>query len=472
MRVVVVGGGICGLACAWRLQRLGIEVLLLEQTERVGGVIDSLETDGFLFERGPQSFLSNASLLELIAALRLSEELLEADRRAPRFVLVRGRLHRVPMAPPALLTSPLLPLRARWRLLTEWARKSAPLEPDESVAAFTRRKFGPELLERLVGPFVSGIYAGDPERLSLRAAFPMLYDWERNYGSVIRGAIQSRRRTKSSHPQARPVLANFRHGLRTLPAALHRALGDVVHTSTTVQAIEARQANGRPSITVRVVNNGSSESLAAEAVVVATPAYAAAALLAGVAPRAAEQLAGIAYAAVNVVSTGYRREQVAHPLKGFGFLVPRSEGLRTLGTVWNSSLFAGRAPQGCVALASFVGGATDPEALHASEEELLRTVGQENAAVLGITGTPVVHHLERYARALPQYNLGHTQRLQTIREDLARLPGVFLAGNYLEGPSIGNCVDVAFRTAAAVTEFLGAETTARRFDTGEFQKSS
>jgi oxygen-dependent protoporphyrinogen oxidase len=459
MRVAVIGGGICGLACAWRLQRLGVEVLLLEQSARVGGVMDSLDADGFLFERGPQSFLSNPNLLELIAALQLNDELLEADRRAPRFVLVRGRLHRVPMAPPTLLSSPLLPLRSRWRILTEGIRKSAPPEPDESVAAFTRRKFGPELLERLVGPLVSGIYAGDPERLSLRAAFPMLHAWERDYGSVVRGAIQSRRQAKPANPKPRPVLSNFRNGLRTLPAALHRALGDAVRTRTTVHAIEARRADGRPSLTIRVTRDGRHDSLAADAVVVATPAYAAATLLAGIAPSAAEQLAGIEYAAVGVVNLGYRSEQVSHRLEGFGFLVPRSEGLRTLGTVWTSSLFAGRAPHGCVALASFVGGATDPEAVRQSEEELLTTVSRENATALGITGAPVVQQLERYPRALPQYNLGHTQRLQAVREELSRLPGVFLAGNYLEGPSIGNCVDVAFRTAVTVAEFLGTKTT-------------
>lgn len=456
MRVAVVGGGICGLACAWRLRKLGAEVVLFEQGLRVGGVIDSAEAAGFLFERGPQSFLSNDNLLGMIAELGLEGELLRADRRAPRFVLVQGRLHKVPMAPPALLTSSLLSPGTKLRILAEPFRKSQPQEPDESVAAFTRRKFGAELLDRLVGPFVSGVYAGDPERLSLRAAFPMLYEWERNYGSVLRGAMKSRPKEKAANPKPRPVLSNFRNGLRTLPAALHRALGDAVRTRTTVQAIQMQNAKASPGITVHVHSDGASDSLGADAVVLATPAYAAAGLLAGLAPRAAEQLAGIEYAAVGVVNTGYRREQVSHRLEGFGFLVPRNEGLRLLGTVWNSSLFVGRAPEGSVALASFVGGATDPEILSWPDEKIFATVEAENARVLHITGPARVRQIDRYAHALPQYNLGHVQRLRAVRENLARLPGIFLAGNYLEGPSIGNCVDTAFRAADSIIAFLRA----------------
>jgi oxygen-dependent protoporphyrinogen oxidase len=227
-----------------------------------------------------------------------------------------------------------------------------------------------------------------------------------------------------------------------------------VCTRATVQAIGTQNTKANPGITVHVRKDDSNDSLAADAVVLATPAYAAAGLLAGLAPRAAEQLAGIEYAAVGVVNTGYRRQQVSHRLEGFGFLVPRSEGLRLLGTVWNSSLFAGRAPAGCVALASFVGGATDPDILSQPDEEIFATVEAENARVLNISGPALVRQIERYARALPQYNLGHTQRLRVVREDLARLPGIFLAGNYLEGPSIGNCVDTAFRTADSVMQYL------------------
>ena len=191
-QTIVIGGGISGLTCAFRLRQSGIPVLLLEQSHRVGGVIDSVQQDGFLFECGPQSFLSTDLLLKLIDALGLGPELLRADPRAPRYILTRGRLELVPMAPPALLTTSLLGISSKWRLLSEPFRRSHPPARDESVADFVRRKFGSELLELLVGPFVSGVYAGDPEKLSLRSAFPSAYEWEKEYGSVLRGAMKSR----------------------------------------------------------------------------------------------------------------------------------------------------------------------------------------------------------------------------------------------------------------------------------------
>ena len=192
MRTIVIGGGIAGLACTYRLREMSIPALLLEQADRVGGVIESAQQDGFLFELGPQSFLSTEPLLEMIAGLGLGDELLRADPRAPRYVLADGRLRRVPMSPPALLTTSLLSAGSKWRLVSEPFRRTQPPEGDESVAAFVRRKFGNELLELLVGPFVSGVYAGDPEKLSLRSAFPAVHEWENDYGSVLRGAMKSR----------------------------------------------------------------------------------------------------------------------------------------------------------------------------------------------------------------------------------------------------------------------------------------
>jgi oxygen-dependent protoporphyrinogen oxidase len=189
---IVIGGGISGLACAYHLQQTGIPVRVLDSGVRPGGVISTLEKNGFRFELGPQSFLSSEPLLKLIDALGLKNELLYADSRAPRYILFHGRLVPAPLAPPQLLTTPLLGPRTKWRLFTETFRRTNPPSADESIAAFVRRKFGDELLDRLVAPFVSGIYAGDPEKLSLRAAFPKLHEFETRYGSVLRGAMKSR----------------------------------------------------------------------------------------------------------------------------------------------------------------------------------------------------------------------------------------------------------------------------------------
>lgn len=451
-RAVVIGGGISGLACAYGLREAGIPVLLLEQSQRLGGMIDSVEQDGFLFELGPQSFLSTETLLEVIAGLGLDNELLRADPRAPRFILRRGRLELVPRAPPALLSTGLLSFGTKWRLLSEPFRRTQPPKDDESVADFVRRKFGAELLELLLAPFVSGVYAGDPEKLSLRSAFPSVHQWEQQYGSVIRGAMKSR--PAKDKPPA--TLCTFRKGMVSLPRALGERLGDEVRCSVSVTSIRRGKANGNSEFELTVSHHGHEERITSGAVIVATETQPAGRLLAGISPDFASHLARVEYAPVAVVATGYRREQVSHPVNGFGFLVPRTQKLRILGTVWTSSLFPGRAPEGLVSFTSFAGGATDPDLLRLNDAEIVEVVARELAGVLRITGAPAAWRVQRYERALPQYNLGHGRTLAALRALTANLPGLFLTGNYLEGPAIGVCVEQALRTAQVVRQYVEA----------------
>ncbi len=452
MQTIVIGGGISGLACAYRLRQLGIPVLLLEQGSRVGGVIDSVEQEGFLFELGPQSFQSTDTLLELIDALGLSGELVRANPRAPRYVLVDGQLRRAPLTPPELLTTSLLGVATKWRVLSEPFRRSKPPLEDESVAEFTRRKFGSELLEHLVGPFVSGVYAGDPERLSLRSAFPAIYQWENDYGSVLRGAMRSR----PAKGKARSSLCTLREGVAALVRALGSKLGDSLRCGARVTQVAAGKAEGRAALELQVNDGGRGEVLPAAAVVLATDTLSAGRLLAGLTAEFPKYFEAISYAPVAVVGTGYRREQVGHPLDGFGFLVARKEMLRVLGCVWNSSLFPGRAPKGMVNLTCFAGGATDREVCQWSEERIAESVAGEIAGALKITGSPLKRLVRRHTGALPQYNLGHGKTMEALREACARYPGLYLTGNYLEGPSVGACVEQAFRTAEAVRGYLGS----------------
>jgi oxygen-dependent protoporphyrinogen oxidase len=449
---IVIGGGISGLACAYHLQQAGIPVRVLDAGIRPGGVISTHGKDGFRFELGPQSFLSTEALLKLIDALGLKDQLLRADSRAPRFILFRGQLVPAPLAPPSLLTTPLLGPRTKWRLSTEMFRRTKPPSADESIAAFVRRKFGDELLDRIVAPFVSGIYAGDSEKLSLRASFPKLHQLETKYGSVLRGAMKSR----PPKGTPRPGLCSFREGMETLPRALGDRLGDALWSETTVVGVSRSKANGKSWFEVEVTRNGHRETLLASAVVVAAPANAASELLKGVSEQFAALFARIEYAAVAVVATGYRRDRVRHPGNGFGFLVPRSEGLRVLGTVWNSSLFTGRAPEGMACFTSFAGGATDPALCGLSGDEIAEIICAEVGRVLGITGAPVTYMVHRYARALPQYNLGHSETVTALGTAASSVPGLFLTGNYLSGPSIGSCIEQANQTADAVRVYLAS----------------
>jgi oxygen-dependent protoporphyrinogen oxidase len=456
MRTIVIGGGISGLICAHRLLQRGQDVLLLEESERAGGVIGTIRQDNFQFELGPQSFLSNTTLLELISGLGLDGELLRADAKAPRYVLLDGALRAVPLGPPDLLGTSLLSFGTKLRLLSEPWRRTKPPDDDESVAAFVRRKFGEDLLDNLVGPLVSGIHAGDPERLSLRSAFPAVHQWEAEHGSVLRGAMKSR----PPKGTPRPGLCSFREGMETLVRRLADALDDALSPSTRVERITRGRVNGHSGFDVQVSRRGRTETLKADALVLATPTSAAAALIGPISDAFRELLGRIEYAPVAVVGAGYRREQVGHAVDGFGFLVPRKEKLSVLGTLWSSSLFAGRAPDGMVSFTSFAGGAANAKVMDWSDERLVAEAEREVAQVLRINGAPVTRMVQRWTRALPQYNLGHGKIVAGLEQELRRFPGLFLAGSYLSGASVGCCAEQAVKTAEAVHTFLSAQESA------------
>jgi oxygen-dependent protoporphyrinogen oxidase len=452
--VTIIGGGFSGLACAYRLKELRLPVTLLEASDRVGGLVGTVRKDGFLFESGPQSFLGTEEILDLITRLGIAGELQEADPHSPRFILRHGRLQKVPLSPPGLLTSPLLGARSRWNIVSEPFRQTKPPDDEETIADFVRRKFGHEILEYLVAPFVSGVYAGDPEKLSLRAAFPSLEEWEREHGSVLRGAIKSRpAKGKRKGP---PPLCSFQSGVELLIRALSENLKESIQTKTQVISIRRSGSTERGSYELRIMRDGRDETLPAETVILATPAYAASHLVDSISASLAQALSGIAYAPVAVVAAGYYEKQVRKSVNGFGFLVPRGERIRTLGTVWNSSLFPGRAPESMAELTSFVGGATDPGVVGKSEKEIETIVLKENARIMEIEGLPTATCVWKHAKALPQYNLGHGHIIKLIRDAEREIPGLFFAGNYLEGPSLGKCVEQAFKTADAVHNYLNS----------------
>jgi protoporphyrinogen/coproporphyrinogen III oxidase len=456
-KTLIIGGGISGLACAWRLRQLGLPVLLLERGRRFGGVIETVEQDGFRFDVGPQSFTGTPALSELIDELGLGGELLRADPRAPRYILKHGRLVPAPLSPPQLLLTPLLGFGTKLRIISEPFRHTRPPDADESVAAFVRRKFGADLLANLVAPFVSGVWAGDPEKLSLASAFPSLRRLEERYGSVIRGVMKQRREAAG----IRPSLCNFRGGQSELVAALAARLGDSALTGAEIATIRRSPGANAQTFELTYKLGGATQSLSIRALVLATPAHETAQLLHDVDAGFKDPLGKIEYAAVAQVSAGYRLEQIKYRnadtgLRGFGFLVPRSEGLRLLGTVWNSSLFPGRTPQGMASFTSFLGGMTDPEMASYSPERIAAIAHSELSSVLGIGGAPVTQHVARWPRALPQYNIGHQGVTSALRNLCARTPGLFLAGNYLAGPSIGACVEHANEVAGNVARFWSA----------------
>jgi len=444
---VIVGAGISGLTCAYALKKSGQNVRVLEASARRGGYIDTVEESGFLFELGPQSFSGTEPLFKLCEELGISDQLVEAPHDAPRYIVIDGKLVPVPMSPGAFLASSLLSWKTKFSIIADVFRTSVPAHTDESVATFVRARFTSELLDRLVGPFVSGIYAGDPEKLSLQAAFPKIYEAEKVSGSVIRGSIRQAKSKTVTQQTRRPGLYSFQKGNATLPQALADFLGTAIRYNAKVEQEIRRDGD---CFVLTIAGNSGSEEIRAEKLVLATPTGVNADLLRLIAPAATFPSSDIEYAPVAVVSHGYHKDQVGTPLRGFGFLIPSSEKMRTLGTVWNSSLFAGRTPAEHILMTSFIGGAGKSNRERLSEAESAEIVRREVGGLLRISGGPVIERVVDYRLAIPQYNIGHRQRLQTIREAAANVPGLWLTGNYWQGPSVGACIEHSLAVAEEI----------------------
>jgi oxygen-dependent protoporphyrinogen oxidase len=452
---VVIGAGVSGLTCAYTLRQRGIDAHLFESADRAGGVIRSVSRGGFLFELGPQSFTLTDYLRQLTRELRLEAQLQLAPAKLPRYLLEDGELAAAPLDPPAFFFSPLFGVRTKFNVIRDAiGRTNPPPETaagDESIAHFTRRKFGNELLEKLVGPFVSGIYAGNPEKLSLRSAFPSLYAAETAHGSVIRGLLRARRSASGS-----PTLATFQHGNQTFTDALAAALGSAFHLNVAATRIltSPSWAPGQFIVEFREQPMSAAPlySVHADHVILASPAGVSAKLLEPLDPSLASLLTSIEYVPVSIVSLGYHRAAVQHSLHAFGFLAARNSGLRVLGSVWNSSLFPERAPADSVLLTSFVGGSGDLSAVKLTPKELETVVHRELARILGITEAPIISNVHIWPQAIPQYDLQHHRRTQVLGQKIAAFPGLALAGNYLDGPAIGAVVDRARKLADYVLD--------------------
>ena len=467
-KAVVIGAGISGLACAYRLKQLGIPCLVLEAKERAGGLIATVRRDGFLFETGPQCPRFPAAVWRLVHELNLENEFVAGDAKAKRYILSRGQLHSAPFSPTGLLTTRLVGFASKLRILTEALRYSQPPAHEESLSDFVERKFGSDVLDNLVDPIISTIFLGDSHKMGMDSAFPALVQWEREQGSLLRGAIRAHKskrgaRTSDGHSadprrsgatlhvtQALPVLGSFTSGMARLPERLSEALGAEIRCRARITSVAPVAGGSETSKAGWRISLSGDEEITAECLVLALPAYVAAGLLEISVPELATQLKAIEYAPMCVVSCAYDRSKVANRLDGFGFMIPRREGLKTICTFWNSSLFAARAPKGQVLITSFAGWELGDAYGAMSEEECAQAVEAENARILGITAEPVDRVVWKDAQALPQYNVGHGRRVAEISGILSRQPNLHLAGNFLRGRSIGDCVEIAYGVAKDV----------------------
>jgi oxygen-dependent protoporphyrinogen oxidase len=469
-KVVVIGAGISGLACAFRLQQLGLPCLVLEADRRAGGVIATTRRNGYQFELGPQSPRFPASVWRLVQDLRLDQEFLAGDPKAKRYIFRHGRLHPAPFSPAGLLATRLVGWSSKLRILTEPFRSTRPPPREESLAEFVERKFGTAVLDNLVDPIISTIFFGDAYKMGMQSAFPELVEWEQRYGSLARGAIRAqvsdrdarqsdatatpKRLTASARSMrvtdSLPSLGSFQSGMARLPERLAQELQEGIRYTSQVESVAPLNCEARESPPGWQIGLSNAETITTQQLVLAVPAYRAASILDRSAPSLAAQLKSIEHAPMCGVSSGYHRHQVQNSLHGFGFMVPREEGLRTICTFWNSSLFPRRADDGRVLITSFVRNEPSGNSDATSEEALASTVEAENAAILGIAGEPVERLVWGQPRALPQYNVGHASRVAAIHDSLRTLAGLHLAGNYLKGRSIGDCVGLSFQVAEKV----------------------
>jgi oxygen-dependent protoporphyrinogen oxidase len=451
LKIVIVGAGISGLATAHALlaSRPDCEVLVLEASERTGGKVWTEHTpEGYACEWGVNGFLDNKpKTLELAGQLKLTAVPGDAAARK-RYVYRHGTLHLLPESPPAFLTSKLMSLPGRLRVMLEPFVPRGKVE-DETLADFARRRLGAEARDALIDPMASGVFAGNSSRMSLKSCFPRIHEIESEFGSLIRGMIRlqirAKREGKGKGPGPGPggKLTSFGQGMSEMTDALTVLLGERVRTSAPVTAVTRSGSRYQ----VHMAGGGEEE---ADRVVLASPAYAQAAMLRELAPGVSGLLEEIEYPPVAVVCLGYDTGRLGDYLDGFGFLVPSTEQRNVLGVVVDSNVFPNRAPAGKVLFRAMVGGARTPDKARLPEEQLLDLVRADMRGILGIEMEPEFAKLYQHQRAIPQYPVGHQQRLEAIDSALVEHPGLLLTGNAFRGVSLNDCVENAWRTAAQI----------------------
>lgn len=463
-RIVIVGAGLSGLCTAHYLVRhladagKEAEILLLESEAVPGGKMRTIRQDGFHMEWGPNGFLTNKPHgMELVKELGIEGRLARSsDLARKRFIYSGGTLHRLPETPPAFFRSKLLSLPGRLRILGEPFAPAAPRGVDESLGDFARRRLGPEALEKLIDPMVTGIFAGDPDRMSLRSCFPVIFDLESRYGGLVRGMLgvrrEKRKRGVAGEMSAGPggVLMSFDEGVQALTDTLAGRLAEGLHLNVAVDRIERRGEEYVLSLSA----DGEREEMTADVVVISTPAYAAAEMVASLDDALSDALSAIPYSAVTVAALGYDAATLGNPLDGFGFLIPRGEKRKILGALWDSSVFPNRAPQGKALLRVMVGGVRAPELAALPEERLLALARAELKDIMGIGAEPVLARSFFHDRGIPQYLVGHGKGLERIDARLARSPGLHLNSNAYRGIALNDCVRESRATAERIAKTL------------------
>lgn len=439
-KVCIIGGGISGLTTGFLLKRKGLTVTVFEKSETVGGNIQTIERDGYTIEQGPNSLLKAPRLIDLVSFLNLEDKVIAADKNAnKRYILANGKLEA--MGPKSFVNG-YFSLKTIFSLIREPFVSSKSPE-NESVAQFVTRRLNAEFLDKAIDPFVSGVYAGDPANLSMRSAFPKLYEMERDFGSLIMGTI--RRKVEKPDPNF-PRTFSFQGGLKTLIEAMASELGNAVKRGVSVENIEQKNDG-------KYLVNGEEF----DAVVISTPSYIASELIKTRDENLAKLLAEVNYPQVVVVVFGVKSENIKKTLDGFGFLIPSKENRPILGTLFHSAVFPERSPKGFQLLMTFVGGVRAGDKIDAqTDEELKNLVREQLSEIIGLTGEPDFYHVKRWQKAIPQYRVGYEEVTEKCADFEKQNSGLYFCSNFYRGISMSDCVKNAFETADNIEKYLAA----------------
>ena len=440
-KVIVLGAGISGLTTAYLLHKDGYDVTVLEKNNKVGGSIETVIENGLLFDRGPNSALETTPLIaQLVEELNLTEQFVYANKKGnKRYIIRNNQLHALPISPPAFLKSKLFSRKAKLRLMKEPFVGKSQDGYYQSIAEFVTRRLGKEFLDYAINPFVAGVYAGNPEDLSVKSAFPKLYALEEEYGGLIVGTIRSIRKRKKRKEKSKQSakMISFKDGMKVLPEAITNYLGGRVKLNAEVVSIK-KAADGNYGVTYK--EGAQSLTLLTDIVLSTIPAYAARELFGHFDDGLNKHLTNIYYPPVLVLYIAYNKNDIGQPLDGFGFLVPSKEEKSFLGAIWSSVIFPNRADDGRASFTLFVGGSRNPGFIYDDEEELIKTVRHEFEELMNIKGEPV-HLAKRFwEKAIPQYTIGYVESENYFDHFEKDNRGIFLSGNYRGGISVGDCI--------------------------------
>ena len=451
-KIVVIGAGISGLTTAYLLSKKDFDVKILEKKEKVGGSIESVIENGFLFDRGPNSALETTPVIaQLVQELKLESELLYASKLAnKRYILRNNKLHALPMSPPGLIKTKLFSGKAKLRLLAEPFIGRSNDGYYQSLAEFVKRRLGQEFLDYAINPFVAGVYAGRPEDLSVKSAFPKLYALEEKYGGLIIGTIRSirerKKRTEIAKQSAK--MLSFKKGMIVLPKAIEQYFGSNVLLSSEVTSVDKNEIG----FSVSYQQNGVKTKINCDAVLSTIPSYTASSIFTKYDKDFKTHADAIYYPPVLVCFLVYDRKVIKQDLDGFGFLIPAKENKSFLGALWSSVIFSERANDDKAAFTLFIGGSRNPEFVNEERTSLLTRVRKEFEKLMGITADPIFSSERFWEKAIPQYNLGYIEHERFFDDFEKRNPGLFISGNFRGGISVGDCIKNAELVTNKISE--------------------